>query len=81
MTTMPRLLWMVLHDGRSVVAGCDSATHDALAAALAQPARMLTFTCDDEVEHIPAASVRDFVVFEARSAIPPASAIFRLLHL
>jgi hypothetical protein len=78
---MQRFLWMVLHDGRSVVAGCGSATRDSLADAIAQPATMLTLTSDGEVEHIPAASIRDFVVFEGRTAIPPASAIFRLVQL
>jgi hypothetical protein len=78
---MPRLVWLVLHDGRSVVAGCGGATRDALASAIAEPATVLTFSSDDCVEHIAGSSIRDFVMFDARTAIPPATSIYRLLHL
>lgn len=78
---MPRLVWFVLNDGRSVVAGCGSATRDALSSALAEPDRMLTLTSDDAVEHIPSGYVRDFVVFDSKSPVPPASSIYRLVHV
>ncbi len=78
---MPRLVWLVLNDGRSVVAGCGSATKESMATALAQPDRTLTFTSDDSVEHIPSSFVRDFVLFEAKSSIPPATAIYRIVQM
>lgn len=73
---MARMIWLVLNDGRSVVGGCGSATREMLASALAEPARILTVTSDDGVEHIPTAHVRDFVLFDA-----PASAVARLLRV
>lgn len=78
---MPRLVWFVLQDGRSVVAGCGTASKDALAAAFGAPETTLTLTSDDAVEHISAAAVRDYVVFDAKSAIPPATSIYRLVHV
>ncbi len=78
---MPRLVWLVLNDGRSVVAGCGSATRETVASALAQPDKTLTFTSDDAVEHIPSSFVRDFVLFDARSSIPPATSIYRIVQV
>ncbi len=52
-----------------------------MASALAQPDKTLTFTSDDSVEHIPSTFVRDFVLFEAKSRIPPATAIYRLVQM
>lgn len=78
---MPKLVWMVLQDGRSVVAGCGAATHEELTSAIAAPGVTLTLTSDDAVDRIAAAEVRDFVVFDARSPIPSASAIYRLVHV
>lgn len=78
---MPRLVWFVLNDGRSVVAGCGSATKEALSSALSDEGSTLTFTLDDAVERIPANAVRDFVFFEARSAVPAATSIYRLVQV
>jgi hypothetical protein len=78
---MPRLVWFVLNDGRSVVAGCGSATRDKLASALKRPEAMLTLTSDDSVEHIPGGYVRDFVLFDAKSPVPAATSIYRLMHV
>lgn len=78
---MPRLVWFVLNDGRSVVAGCGSATRDSLASAIAAPGTTITFTSDDSVEHIPGSAVRDFVLFESRATVPPSAAIYRLVHI
>jgi hypothetical protein len=78
---MPRLVWLVLNDGTSVVAGCGSATKESMASALAQPDKTLTFTTDDSVEHIPSSFVRDFVMFEAKSRIPAATAIYRIVQM
>ncbi len=78
---MPRLVWFVLNDGRSVVAGCGSATRDSLASAIAAPGTTITLTSDDSVEHIPGSAVRDFVLFESRAIVPPSAAIYRLLHI
>jgi hypothetical protein len=79
--SVTRLVWMVLNDGRSVIAGCGSATRDALITAIAEPDRMLTLTSDDSVEHIPTTSVRDFTLYEAKSKIPAATSIYRLVHV
>jgi hypothetical protein len=78
---MPRLVWLVLNDGTSVVAGCGSATKESMASALAQPDKTLTFTTDDSVEHIPSSFVRDFVMFEAKSSVPAATAIYRIVQM
>lgn len=77
---MPRLIWLVLKDGRSVVAGC-STTKDHFARALAEPERTLTLTSDDSVEHIPAQLVRGFVMFDAVSQLPPSASIYRIVQL
>ncbi len=77
---MPALVWLVLNDGRSVVAGCGSTNRDSLVSALSQEDKTLTFTSDDSVEHVPSTFVRGFVMFEAKSKIPPATAIYRLVQ-
>jgi hypothetical protein len=78
---MPRLVWMVLNDGRSVVAGCGSTTRERFERALAEPNHTLTFTSDDRVDTLPTSAVRDFVLFDARSNVPLASSIYRLVHV
>ncbi len=78
---MPRLVWFVLKDGTSIVAGCGSATRDSFAHALEQPERMLTLTSDDAVQEIPVAEVRDFVLFDAKTSVPAATAIYRIVQL
>jgi len=78
---MPRIVWFVLNDGTSVVAGCGSATRDSFARALQEPETMLTLTSDDGVEQIPTNRVRGFVLFDAKSHIPDATAIYRLVHV
>jgi hypothetical protein len=78
---MPRIVWLVLNDGRSVVAGCGTTSQEMFARALAEPDRRLMLTSDDRVEELPASSVRDFVVFDARSKVPSASAIYRLVRV
>jgi hypothetical protein len=78
---MPRIVWLVLNDGRSVVAGCGTTTREGFALALAEPDRKLTLTSDDRVDVLPTSAVRDFIVFDARSAVPSASAIYRLVHV
>lgn len=78
---MPRLVWFVLNDGRSVVAGCGSTTKATFERALAEPENVLTLTSDDHVDTIPMSAVRDFVMFDARASVPPASAIYRLVRV
>jgi len=78
---MPRLVWMVLNDGRSVVAGCGATTREGMELALAKPDHTLMFTSDDRVDILPTSAVRDFVLFDARSNVPAASSIYRLVHV
>jgi hypothetical protein len=72
---------MVLNDGRSVVAGCGATTTDALDEVFAERKTMLVLTSDDGVEHIASAAVRNYVVFDSKSQIPPATSIYRLVHV
>lgn len=81
MLNMPRLVWMVLDDGRSVVAGCGAETREGFERAMAQPDHMLTLTSDDRVDVLPSRNVRDFIVCDTRSTVPAASAIYRLVHV
>lgn len=78
---MTRLVWLVLNDGRSVVAGLGSATRDSLARALARPQATVVLTSDDTIEQISSSDIRDFVIFDAKSALPADSAIYRLLRV
>jgi len=78
---MTRLVWFVLTDGRSVVAGCGSATRDSIASAIAAPGTTITLTSDDAVERIPGTAVREFVLFDSRASVPASSAIYRLVHV
>ena len=78
---MARLVWFVLKDGRSVVGGCGAATRDSLASAIASPGTTITLTSDDSVERIPGSAVREFVLFDSRAAVPPSSAIYRLVQV
>ena len=81
MNDMPRLIWMVLNDGRSVVAGCGEVSRDSLTTAMVTPEAMLTLTSDDRVERIPSTAIRDFVLFDAKSSIPAATSIYRLVNV
>ena len=76
-----RFVWMVLNDGRSMVARCGTLTRDRLERALADPARRLEFTTPEGVDTIPASAVRDFVVFDARNRYETGSPIDRHLRL
>lgn len=78
---MARLVWFVLTDGRSVVAGCGAATRDSLENAIAQPGRSFVLASDNSVEQIPASAVRDFVVFESKAKLPAATAIYRIVRV
>jgi hypothetical protein len=78
---MPRLVWMVLNDGRSVVAGCGTTATSVLDEVFEKRDSMLVLTSDDRVEHIASAAVRNYVVFDSKSQIPPATSIYRLVHL
>lgn len=78
--TMPRLVWLVLQDGTSVVAGCGTATREKIESALADH-ELLTLTSDDRVDVLPSSAVREFVLFDMRSKVPSASAIYRLVHV
>ena len=78
---MARLVWFVLNDGRSVVAGCDSATRAMLVNVLSGPGRTLTLSSGSIVEKIPSSSVRDFIIFDARSRIPEETSIYRFLRI
>ncbi len=78
---MPRIVWLVLNDDRSVVAGCGSTTREGFERALADADRKLTLTSDDRVDVLPTSAVRDFVLFDARSSVPSASAIYRIVHV
>ena len=77
---MARLVWFVLNDGRSVVAGCAGETRESLAGAIARPDSTLTLTRDDSVERLSSEEIRDFVVYEAKASVPSATAIYRLVH-
>lgn len=76
---MARLVWLVLTDGRSVVANC-STTPEALKRALARPGVTLTLTSDCAVERIAGTDVRDFVMFDARNTPSPESSIYHLQY-
>lgn len=76
-----RFVWLVLNDGRSMVARCAAATRERLESALADPARCLEFTTPQGVDTVPAAAVRDFVVFDAKSCYETGRSIDRQLHL
>lgn len=78
---MPRLVWMVLNDGRSVVAGCGTTATAVLDEVFEKRDSMLVLSSDDGVEHIASAAVRNYVVFDSKSQIPPATSIYRLVHL
>jgi hypothetical protein len=78
---MARLVWFVLNDGRSVVAGCGLETRDSLANAIAAPGKTITFTSDENIEHIPSSAIRDFVLFDSRAQVPSSSAIYRLVQV
>jgi hypothetical protein len=78
---MSRLVWFVLNDGRSVVAGCDSMTRDMLDSALAEPERTLTLTSDDSVHRLPIRDVRKFVLFDSKMHVPPTASIYHFVQV
>ena len=78
---MSRLVWMVLQDGRSVVAACDSVTREDVASTIRQPGRTLIVHYADKFESIPCAAVRDFIVFDSRARLTDDSPINAKLSL
>lgn len=77
---MPRMVWFVLKDGRSVIAGCDAMTKEGLAEALASSST-LTLTGDDSVEILTSKEILNFVSFEVAMDIPRRAAIFNFVRL
>ena len=77
---MPRLVWFVLKDGRSLIANCDLLTTDRLKRAFSSPAR-LTLTSDDAVEEVESGEISDFVVFDVAMVVPHRAAIFNFVQL
>ncbi|MBK5260511.1 MAG: hypothetical protein JJE51_13045 [Thermoanaerobaculia bacterium] len=76
---MARLVWFVLNDGRSLVAGCGGATRESLVRDLSRPGATFELTAEGSiVERIASDDVRDFVLFDARSSLVHATAIFDL---
>ena len=71
---MERIAWLVLHDGRSVVAACGEVTKERLGRALSDPHATLTISTDDLTERIAGRDVRDYVIFESKSAVTEAVA-------
>lgn len=78
---MARLVWFVLNDGRSVIAGCDATTRDKLESAIATPGKTITLTSDTSIERIAGSEVREFLLFDSRASVPRSSAIYRLVQL
>lgn len=71
------VVWMVLLDGRSIVAGCAAETREGLERALSDPEGLLALTSDDRVDVVPTSAVRAFEFCDARSGIPAATTIYR----
>jgi hypothetical protein len=78
---MHRLVWMVLNDGRSVVAGCGGTSNDSLADAFSRPDSMLMLASHEGVQHISCAAIRDYVLLDSNSNVPPSTSIYRLVHV
>ena len=79
---MARLVWFVLNDGRSLVAGAGAATRESLVSALSRPGTRLTLTTEGSiVEEIASDDVRDFVVFDAKSSLSHPASIYDLQHV
>ena len=78
---MSRLVWFVLNDGSSVVAGCGSLTSDMLTSVLSEPERTLTLTSRDSIHVISSSTIREFVFFDSKNSLPPASAIYNYVRM
>jgi hypothetical protein len=79
--SMHRLVWMVLNDGRSVVAGCGGTSNELLSDAFSRRDSMLVLSSDDGVQHISCAAVREYMLLDSKSTIPPSTSIYRLVHI
>jgi len=75
------LVWMILDDGRSLVAGCGPDSREGLERALADPSSLLALTSDDRVDLVPTSAVREFVLCDVDSRIPEASVVYRSFTL
>ena len=75
------VVWMILEDGRSLVAGIAPASREGLARALADPAALLALTSDDHVDLIPTSDVREFLLCDVDANIPEASVVYRSFTL
>jgi hypothetical protein len=78
---MPRLIWLVLRNGASLLASCDSAAPERLKEAIEEKVGALILTADDRVERLPAAEVTDFCIVEAPAQFPRSARVYRFLHV
>lgn len=76
---MARLVWLVLKNGRSVVAGCGKLNRQAFESLIAEPHRWMTLTAEESVDFIRGAEIRDFRLFEAEFHVPSGSAIYHFV--
>ncbi|HVT43482.1 MAG TPA: hypothetical protein VMT00_03750 [Thermoanaerobaculia bacterium] len=72
---MPRMVWFVLKDGRSMIASCDGMTRERLGEAL-RVDRILTLTADDQVARLDASDIRDYLLFDSYIELPPNIAVY-----
>jgi len=76
---MPRLVWFVLKNGRSVIAGCGHLNREAFQLLLDEPYRWMTLTADASVEFIRGEEIREFRLFDSELRMPADSSIYHFV--
>lgn len=76
---MPRLVWFVLKNGRSVIAGCGHLNREAFQRLMDEPYRWMTLTADASVEFIRGAEIREFQLLDLDTGIPADPSIYHFV--
>lgn len=72
---MSRVVWLVLKNGESVIAGCGKLDREAFDSLMAEPHRWMTLKGEETVRFIRGDEIRDFRLFDAEIQIEASSSI------
>lgn len=76
---MARLVWLVLKNGRSVIAGCGKLNREAFESLMHEPHRWMTLTGEESVDFIRGDEIREFRLFDAEVRVPEDSSIYHFV--
>lgn len=76
---MTRLIWLVLKNGRSVIASCGTLNREAFESLMDEPHRWMTLTGEESVDFIRGEEIREFRLFDVEVRVPGDSSIYHFV--